>query len=151
VATLPAEPWPCGLPAVTAFLPTFPAPRVKIAVTAAISLAGVLDLGSAEASGVGGDAVARLLGGSQAEVPERYRMASLAALVPLGVPQALINGLADTTVPPSMSEAYARAAREAGDDARYFALPGIGHREVIDPWGPPWEQAMIQLESAFGR
>jgi acetyl esterase/lipase len=129
--------------------PGAPGASVKISVTAAISLAGVVDLGAAEAAGVGGDAVERLLGGTGAQVPDLYRMASPAALLPLGVPQVLIHGLADTTVPASMSEAYGVSARAAGDDARYIGLPGVGHREVIDPRCPAWEQALVQLESSF--
>jgi acetyl esterase/lipase len=126
-----------------------PGASVKIAVTAAISLAGVVDLTAADGLGVGGDAVARLLGGGEAERPDRYRMASPAALLPLGVPQTLIHGLDDTTVPPTMSESYAKAAREADDYARYVPLLGVGHREVIDPGGAAWEQAVIQLEGVF--
>ncbi len=129
--------------------PDAPGASVQIAVTAAISLAGVVDLDAADAAAVGGDAVERLLGGTRMQVPDNYRMASPAALLPLGVPQVLIHGLSDTTVPASMSEVYATEARAAGDDARYIALPGIGHREVIDPRSGAWEQAVVQLESTF--
>jgi pimeloyl-ACP methyl ester carboxylesterase len=109
----------------------------------------VVDLGAADAAGVGGDAVVRFLGGTRAQVPDNYAMASPAALLPLGVPQVLIHGQADTTVPATMSEAYATAARAAGDDARFIGLPGIGHREVIDPRSGAWEQAVVELESTF--
>jgi acetyl esterase/lipase len=127
-----------------------PGSSVTVAVRAAISLAGVVDLVAADGSGVGGDAVARLLGGGGAQVPDRFALASPAALVPLGVPQILIHGLADTVVPPSMSEIYGKRAREAGDDARYIPLPGVGHRQVIDPRGPAWERLSVQLGEIFG-
>jgi acetyl esterase/lipase len=126
-----------------------PGSSVKVAVSTAISLAGVVDLAAADASGVGGDAVATLLGGSRDQVPDRYALASPAALVPLGVPQILIHGLADTVVPPSMSESYGKRAREAGDDVRYLALPGVGHREVIDARGPAWEHLTVELDAMF--
>jgi acetyl esterase/lipase len=125
-----------------------PGSSVKVGAFGAISLAGVVDLAVADASGVGGDAVAKLLGGRD-QASDRMRMASPAALVPLGVPQVLIHGLDDTVVPPSMSEHYAQQAAEAGDEARYIALPGVGHREVIDPGGAAWEQASAQLEIMF--
>ena len=70
---------------------------------AAVSLAGVVDLRRGAELGLGDNAVARFLGGSFQEHPDRYRSSSPAALVPLGVPQVLVHGLSDTVVPPSMS------------------------------------------------
>jgi acetyl esterase/lipase len=128
-----------------------PGSSVKVPVTTAISLAGVVDLAAADVSSVGGDAVARFLGGDAKLVPDRFRMASPAALLPLGVPQFLIHGLQDSVVPPAMSEAYAAEACQAGDDAHYIALPGVGHREVIDPAGAAWDNAREQLERTFAR
>jgi len=128
-----------------------PGSSVQVTVSAAVSLAGVVDLIAADTSAVGGDAVARLLGGGAGAVPDRFAMASPAALVPLGVPQALIHGLLDTVVPPSMSEAYATLARHGGDDAHYVALAGVGHREVIDPRGAAWGKASDHLERVFAR
>ncbi len=126
-----------------------PGSSVKVTVGAALSLAGIADLGAAEAAGVGGDAVARLLGPSTTAAPDRLAVTSPAALLPLGVPQTLIHGLLDSVVPPTMSERYADEARAAGDDARYVGLPGIGHRELIDPDGPAWDEIATSQEDAF--
>lgn len=126
-----------------------PGSSVKVAVRAAISLAGVVDLAAAESSGVGGDAVARLLGAGQSQRPDRLRLSSPAAMLPLGVPQILVHGLEDTVVPPSMSERYAHQAQEAGDDARYVPLQGIGHRELIDPHGTAWAEIAATLADVF--
>jgi acetyl esterase/lipase len=128
-----------------------PGSFAKIAVRAAVSLAGVVDLAAAQSSGLGGGAVTGLLGGEEPQFPERYRRASPSALLPLGVPQILIHGLRDTVVPPSMSERYVERAREAGDDARYIPLAGVGHREVIDPHGAVWDELSAQLEDLLGR
>jgi acetyl esterase/lipase len=127
-----------------------PGASVKVNVRGAVSLAGVVDLAVAAGSAVGGDVVAKLLGGANAEVrQQRMAMASPAALLPLGVPQILIHGLDDTTVPPSMSERYVGQAVAAGDDARYIPLPGVGHREVIDPRNLAWEAASTHLAALF--
>jgi len=104
----------------------------------AVSLAGVVDLERSAELGLGGGAAEGLLGGGPAEVPDRYPVASPAALVPLGLPQLLVHGLDDTVVPPSMSERYARRAHDAGDDVRLVTLEGVGHREVIDPRAESW-------------
>jgi pimeloyl-ACP methyl ester carboxylesterase len=111
----------------------------EVAVRAAVSLAGVVDLEAAATLGLGGGAAAGFLGGSPQDVPERYREASPAACLLLGVPQLLVHGAADDVVPPSMSERYQAQARAAGDDVAYVALEGVGHLEVIDGRGPAWE------------
>jgi hypothetical protein len=99
----PGASWPCGVRPGIAF-PLKPGTPIKVRPCAAISLAGVVDLVAAAETGLGGGAAAALLGGDPAECPDRYRAASPAAMVPLGVPQLLVHGLADTTVPAVMSE-----------------------------------------------
>jgi acetyl esterase/lipase len=128
-----------------------PGSSPKVTMCAAISLAGVVDLAAAEQSGVGGDAVTKLLARDGGPTAPRVAVTSPAALLPLGVPQVLIHGLADTVVPPSMSERYGEQARGAGDDALYVALPGVGHRDVIDPHCLAWDQMTAQLETFFGQ
>jgi acetyl esterase/lipase len=128
-----------------------PGSSTKVTVAAAVSLAGVLDLATAHATGVGADAVARLLGGSEVEIAERVLVSSPFAMVPLGVPQILIHGSEDTVVPFTMSEHYAEQARKAGDDVRLIPLPGVGHRDLIDPRGQAWVQTATELERVFAR
>jgi hypothetical protein len=64
----------------------------------AVALAGVVDLVRGAELRLGGDAVRQFLGGLPEEHPERYRSASPAALLPIGIPQVLVHGLADTAV-----------------------------------------------------
>jgi acetyl esterase/lipase len=129
--------------------PGTPGASATVPVSAAVSLAGVVDLAAASTVDVGAGAVNDLLGGDEAELPERYALASPSALLPLGVPQLLIHGLHDTVVPSSMSERYVEQALEAGDDARYLPLPGVGHRELISPQGVSWEALAAYLADAF--
>ncbi len=123
-----------------------PGSSMKVVVRGAVALAAVCDLAAAASSGIGGDAVARLLGSGSPPAPDRLAVTSPAALLPLGVPQILIHGLEDAVVPPSMSETYAELAAAAGDDTRYVPLPGVGHRELIDPGGPAWDAISTGLE-----
>lgn len=58
--------------------------------------------------------------------------------MPIHVPQRLIHGVEDDTVPIELSERYANAARKAGDDADLSSLPGTGHFELIDPRSRQW-------------
>ena len=76
----------------------------------AISLAGVVDLEMAWKLHLSNDAVVELLGGTPASVPERFRVASSSALLPLGIPQVLIHGTNDDSVPIEVIHAYVNAA-----------------------------------------
>jgi fermentation-respiration switch protein FrsA (DUF1100 family) len=58
----------------------------------------------------------------------------------------LIHGLADSVVPPSMSQKYQVKASDAGDRARYIPLEKVGHRGIIDADGPGWATTMSELE-----
>jgi len=116
----------------------------------AVALAGVLDLRAAYDLGLGGGAVARLLGGTPDGVPDRYDEVSPAALVPLGVPQVLIHGTADTVVPPSMSSGYERLAASHGDEVLFEPVEGAGHRQMIDPRGPAWSVLAPHLRRLLG-
>lgn len=107
-----------------------------------VSLAGVLDLRRAWDLHLSHGIVRRLLGGTPEQVPERYDIASPLALLPLGVPQILIHGTEDTSVPFEISERYAAAARAKGDQVQLLALPGAGHFELVDPRTPEWQSVL---------
>ncbi|MFZ0250989.1 MAG: alpha/beta fold hydrolase [Acidimicrobiales bacterium] len=121
-----------------------------VGVVGAASLAGVVDLERAARHAVGGGAVEALLGGGPDHVPERYRLASPAALLPLGTRQLLLHGLADGSVPAALSERYAADAVRWGDSAVYVPLPGVGHMEMISGRGTAFEELARWLEFVFG-
>jgi acetyl esterase/lipase len=121
-----------------------------VEVTAGASLAGVVDLVAAARQLVGRGAVQALMGGGPDEVPERYRLGSPAALLPVGKPQLLLHGLADDSVPPALSEHYVETAARLGDPAVYLPLPGVGHMEMITGRGVPFEELTAWLDSVFG-
>jgi acetyl esterase/lipase len=107
-----------------------------------VALAGVLDLRRAWELRLSHGIVRRLLGGTPEQVPERYDVASPLCLLPLGMPQILIHGTADSSVPFEISERYADAAREKGEDIQLIALPGTGHFEPVDPRTPEWQSVL---------
>jgi acetyl esterase/lipase len=112
-----------------------------------VALAGVVDLERAHALRLSSDIVTEFLGGSPAQVPERYRLGSPSALIPLGVPQILIHGTEDDTVPASLSTGYHLRATALGDDVRLIPLPSAGHFEVINPLAQEWPQVLEAIGS----
>lgn len=116
----------------------------------AVAQAGVLDLRGAAATGVGRDTVQRLIGGQPDAQPERYRSASPIERVPIGVPQLIVHGQLDATVPVGMSRGYVEAARAAGDEVEYVELPAAGHYEHLDPRSDAWRAVRSWLASRWG-
>ena len=75
-------------------------------------------------------AVEPLMQGDPQAVPQHYADASPLRRLPLGVPQALVQGTADDTVSVDSVQRYAEAAARAGDAVRLWALPDAGHFDV---------------------
>jgi acetyl esterase/lipase len=97
-----------------------------------VAQGAVAALADAAREGVGAGAVEALLGGTPAQVPDRYAVADPVALLPTGVPTALIHGTEDADVPVSQSTTYAAAAQAAGDRSTTHIYDG-GHYEHLDP------------------
>jgi acetyl esterase/lipase len=116
-------------------------------LTGAVGLAAVPDLRYAWESGTGDEAVEALIGGPPHLVPERYRYASPAERLPIGVRQLLVHGERDRVVPPGLSSRYVAAAKASGDQAELQIFSKTGHMDVINPAGPSWQFAAGWLQS----
>jgi pimeloyl-ACP methyl ester carboxylesterase len=98
-----------------------------------VALAAVSDVEAWE-----NDAVQPFLdGASPAETSPRR-------LLPLGVPQTLVHGTDDDTVPFSLSASYAAAAN---GEAQLVPLRGAGHFEPIDPLSAEWPTVLHAIEA----
>lgn len=126
-----------------------PGAEPRLRLTGALAQAGVLDLQRAAAEQLGGGAAQELLGGEPEEFPDRYAVASPAQLVPIGVPVVCVHGRADTNVPLSQSESYARAARAAGDTVDVVEVEG-DHFVVIDVTTEAWATIVDRLPGLLG-
>ncbi len=122
-----------------------------LAITGAISLAGVVELELAWRLNLSNGAVVDLLGGGFNDVPERYAAASPTALLPLGVPQVLIHGTNDASVPLQVSQAYTKAAKAVNDPVTYIELEGVDHFDVIDPNSNAWAITIEALQKFVGQ
>ncbi len=122
----------------------------RVSLRAAVSQAGIADLAQGHTDDLGTGAIADLIGGSPAALPERYAHASPAARLPLGIGQLLIHGAADDIVPPSQSRVYYEKARAAGDDIELVELPGADHFDVVDPAHEAWLVVVQRLPRLLG-
>lgn len=75
-----------------------------------------------------------LMGGTPAERPDAYRIASPSDHLPLGVPQLLVFA----TLGPLM-QAYAGQARAVGDQVLTLTPPGADHFDIVTPGTPNGE------------
>lgn len=112
--------------------------RERTTVRGVVALAPVSALARADREDLGEGAVAELLGGHVADVPDRYAAADPDALAPSGVRTVVVHGERDRQVPIAHSRSYVQHARATGDDITLVELPGTEHFALIDPLSPAW-------------
>lgn len=129
-----------------------PTPRVAlkgiIGLAGAVDLRLTIDLGGFFSFNNGAPAVRSLMGGGPSSVPERYNAANPGDLLPLNVPQILMQGTEDNQIPPTLPTRWADNARRQGDPVTVTIVPRADHFDVIDPESPAWPQsrdAMLSL------
>ena len=80
---------------------------------------------------------------------ERYAQSSPRALLPLGVPQWLVQGGRDSIVPAAGVRDYVEAAIAAGDSAQISVEPGAGHFDPVTPDSVSWPAVLRAVEQAI--
>ena len=118
-------------------------PAVELA--GVISLAGVLDLGTAAREMIGGGAAIDFMGGSPDECPQRYAVADPLSQVPIPAAVRCVHARADDRVPFTESEAYVEAATVAGQDAKLLEVEG-SHFSIADTSSPAWPTIVKAVE-----
>jgi len=116
----------------------------------AVSLAGVCDLRTGWKQRLGNGAVARLIGGTPDQYPDRFDAASPIELLPSGSRQVLIHGTDDDVVPFSQSEKFVERAEQLGERPTLVNLKGTGHFELIDPESDVWSTITRAVLSVLG-
>jgi acetyl esterase/lipase len=100
-------------------------------VACVVDLAGDVDLAAYTRPPALHEVVA-LLGGTSAEVPERYRDASpLSWIDGRTAPFLVVHGVRDDVVPVAQSRRLVSALRAAGVEVRYVELPNAGHDALV--------------------
>ena len=91
--------------------------------------------------------VTKMMGGSPAEVGERYKEVSADTFLPLGVVQVLIWGTKEDYVPLTLAEQYVSAADRSDDHARLVTIPDVGHFEIVSPLSSTWPVVHTTIRS----
>jgi sugar lactone lactonase YvrE/pimeloyl-ACP methyl ester carboxylesterase len=120
----------------------------------AVSLAGPPDIRGLDELAVqvcGENVLIPLLGGTLADVPQRYDNATPMMLMPSGVPRILIHGALDGAVSPEMGLAYVDEAKSKDELIGFTIIPDAGHMDVIDPTTPGWPVVEASIRSLLIR
>lgn len=112
-----------------------------------VSLAGITDL---RRTGTACDKeVVQFTGGEAKDKAAIYDQASPITLVPLGVKQKIVQGEADTIIPPAMATDYIEAAKRKKDsDVELIFLKDADHFHIVDPKSAAWA-AVLQAATAL--
>jgi len=113
-----------------------------------VSLGGLPDLeatATAADNGCGTKVVDRLVDRTR---PDPFADTSVPRLLPIQVPQHLVNGREDRIIPARLATGYLARARAAGDRADLVTVPDTGHVELIAPESAAWAKARALILAA---
>lgn len=116
-------------------------------IPAVVAVAGIPDLDHASRHKLCGTSVDQLLG--SAPTPALLQDTSPLALLPLNLPQTLMQGAQDRIVPPAASDDYRAKANALGDKLEVVTLDDAGHFELIAPWTPAGRQVVERIVRAL--
>lgn len=126
-----------------------------VAIHGVVSLAGIDDLKAYRQDGPqacgGADTIDALIGATLRAGGNPYLDTSPAALLPIGVPQAVVSGALDPIVPAKFGLDYAMAAASAGDQVREMTVQDAGHFELIDPTSAGWAKIRTEIDVLSGK
>lgn len=117
-------------------------------VAGVVALGAVVALTAFHASSDDAPTVERLMGGSPADIPDRYRMADPTLLGAPACRTILVHGTDDEAVPVATARDYATAHPGV---VELVELPGVGHFPVIDPASAAWPAVRDAVLRAVAR
>jgi acetyl esterase/lipase len=119
-------------------------PRPQVSLRGAVALAGAVDLRlTVDLAGYftythDREEVRHLMGGLPPEFADRYKAGNPGDLLPLNVPQVLLQGSADDQIPPDLPNLWAAMARRSGDKVTVEMIPSADHFDLVNPQSHAW-------------
>ncbi len=80
------------------------------------------------------------MGATPAAAPERYRAGNPGDLLPLNVPQVLLQGSLDGQIPPQLPVRWTDRGHRIGETVTFERILGADHFDVVDPQSKAWPQ-----------
>ena len=127
----------------------------KVAIKAVVALAGAVDLRlTYDLAGYFTFAhdrqeVVNLMGASPEGAPDRYRAGNPGELLPLNVPQFLLQGADDDQIPPQLPQRWAERGHQMGEKVVVEIIPGADHFDVVDPQSKAWPRVMAAIRKGI--
>ena len=111
-----------------------------------VSLAGITDL---RRTGTACDKeIIQFTGGEAKDKAAIYDQASPINLLPLGVKQKIVQGDADTIIPPAMATDYIAAAQKKKDsNVELISVKNADHFNIVDPQAAAWAAVLEAAKS----
>jgi acetyl esterase/lipase len=114
-------------------------------IAGVVSLAGVVDLGAADRLHLGDDATRDFVRSGPGT--PAWTSADPMSSLPPTVPERLVNGADDDTVPLGVSDDYVSRATAAGGDVTEVVVEGADHFAVIDPDSDAFDRVLAAVRS----
>ena len=127
--------------------------RAVVALAGAVDLRLTIDLAGWFTFAHDKQMVLDLMGAAPADAPGRYRAANPGELLPLNVPQFLLQGTEDDQIPPQLPARWVDRAHRLGETATLDIIRGADHFDIVDPQSkarPRVRAAILQASSASG-
>jgi acetyl esterase/lipase len=130
-------------------------PQPTVPIKSVVGLAGAVDLRmTIELAGWFTFAhdkqeVINFMGGSPQEVPDRYASGNPGELLPLNVPQFLLQGTEDDQIPPQLPARWAERGHRMGERVSVEIIPGADHLDVVDPKSKAWSRVKTVIVKAL--
>ena len=91
-----------------------------------------------------------LMEGSPRDHPDRYRAGNPGDLLPLNVPQWLLQGTDDDQIPAQLPARWAERGRQMGEHVAVEMIAGADHFDVVDPQSKAWPRVQAAIVKALG-
>ena len=94
--------------------------------------------------------VVNLMGGLPVEVPDQYRAGNPGDLLPLNVPQFLLQGTEDDQIPAELPRRWTERGKQRGEHVSLEMIAGADHYDLVDPKSKAWPAVLRTIRAALG-
>ena len=119
--------------------------RGLVALAGAVDLRLTIDLSGWFTFAHDKHEVITFMGGTPAEEPDRYKAGNPGDLLPLNVPQWLVQGVEDDQIPSQLPVRWAERGRQIGERVEVEMISGADHFDIVDPQSGAWAKVRAVL------